>query len=110
MSRQTGGGSDGCVLDADRRDGARSGLAPQLWCEARRVVLSPTGTEDCEGDAAGASAQGAAATVGHVAAASLLLVVPTLDGDDGVDGTTVSFLLSGPEPQAEEGGGEEAEA
>ena len=35
-----------------------------------------------------------AATVGHVAALGPLLVVPTLYGEDSVDGTTVSFLLT----------------
>ena len=34
-----------------------------------------------------------AATVGYVAAGAPLPVVPTLRGDDGVDGTTVSYLL-----------------
>ena len=38
--------------------------------------------------------QGAAATVGYVAASTPLLVVPSLRGADGVDGTTVSFLLA----------------
>ena len=38
--------------------------------------------------------QGAAVTVGYVAAGPPLLVVSTLHGDDGVDGTTVSFLLA----------------
>ena len=32
-------------------------------------------------------------TVGYVAAGAPLPVVPTLRGDDGVDGTTISFLL-----------------
>ena len=35
-----------------------------------------------------------ALTVGYVAAGALLLVVPSLRGDDGVDGTTVSLLLA----------------
>ena len=39
---------DASARTADRRDGPRTGFASQLWCEARRVVLSPTGTEDCE--------------------------------------------------------------
>ena len=34
-----------------------------------------------------------AATVGYVAAGAPLPVVPTLRGDDGVDGTIVSWLL-----------------
>ena len=41
-----------------------------------------------------AGPQGAAATVGYVAAGAPLLVVPSLRGADGVDGTTVSFLLA----------------
>ena len=52
MAQVAAGGAtaafDAPARTADRRDGARSGLAPQLWCEARRVVPSPTGTEDCE--------------------------------------------------------------
>ena len=39
-----------------------------------------------------AGPQGAAATVGCVAAGAPLLVVPALRGDDGVDGTTVFYL------------------
>ena len=38
--------------------------------------------------------QGVAVTVCYVAAGAPLLVVPTLHGNDGVDGTTVSFLLA----------------
>ena len=54
---------DAPARTADRRDGARSGLAPQLWCEARRVVLSPTGTEDGKlSVAAGTSVQRGLAT------------------------------------------------
>ena len=38
-------------------------------------------------------AQGAPVTDWYVAAGAPLLVVPTLHGEDSVDGTTVSFLL-----------------
>ena len=38
--------------------------------------------------------QGRAVTVGYVAAPGPLLVVPTPHGEDSVDGTTVSFLLT----------------
>ena len=41
-----------------------------------------------------AGPQGAAATVGYVAAGALLLVVASLAGGDDVDATTVSYLLS----------------
>ena len=41
-----------------------------------------------------AGPQGVAVTVGDVVAGAPLLVVPTLHGNDGVDGTTVSFLLA----------------
>ena len=34
---------DASARTADRRDGARSGFAPQLWCEARRGGQSATG-------------------------------------------------------------------
>ena len=41
-----------------------------------------------------AEPEGGPATVCYVAAPVPLLVVPTLHGEDGVDGTTVSFLLA----------------
>ena len=39
-------------------------------------------------------AQGAAVTGGYLAAGAPLVVVPTLHGEDSVDGTTVTFLLA----------------
>ena len=50
-------------------------------------------------------------TLRHSAGEAPLLVVPSLRGADGVDGTTVSFLLAEkPEAAEEEGGGEGEEA
>ena len=51
-----------------------------------------------------AEPQGGAATVGYAAAPVHLLVVPSMAGSDGVDGTTTKWLL-----KVAEGGGEEEE-
>ena len=64
--------------------------------EARDEQRS-TGTEDSQprpGIPTEPEAQGATVTVGYVAAGAPLLVVPSLRGDDGVDGTTVSYFLA----------------
>ena len=39
---------DAQARTSDRLDGARSGLAPQLWCVGRRNAQRPSATEDCE--------------------------------------------------------------
>ena len=61
-----------------------------------------------------AEMQGAAVTVGYVAAPVPLLVVPSMAGGDGVDGTTTKWLLkvaegggAGGEEEEREEGGEE---
>ena len=58
----------------------------------RRQKKPPPGTRPAP-LAEAAEPQGGAATVGYVAPVPLL-VVPTLHGEDGVEGTTVSFLLA----------------
>ena len=78
---------------ADRRDGARSGLAPQLWCEARRAKTASSGGVRPAPVSEVAGPQCAATTVGYVAAVVPLLITPPL-GAVGVDRPLAAVLLA----------------
>ena len=69
-------------------EGPSEGEVRETYDDLRRLLVKRPGIPPEP------EVQGAAVTGGFVAAGAPLLVVPTLHGEDSVDGTTVSILLA----------------